>query len=203
MPRRLILASASPARARLLELAGLSFDVIVSGVPEDDVDGRPDEVVAELARRKASAVAAGADATGAGAGAGALVLGCDSMFVFDGAVYGKPASADDAAARWRAMRGKAGVLLTGHCIIDAATGASAGEVDATTVRFGDVSDAEVDAYIASGEPLRVAGAFTLDGLGSAFVEAVDGNPGTVIGVSLPVVRRLLARLDVAITDLWR
>lgn len=182
-----------------MELAGLSFDVVVSGVPEDDADGRPDEVVGELARRKASAVAAGAEATAAGA----LVLGCDSMFVFDGAVYGKPASAEDAAARWRAMRGKAGVLLTGHCIVDAATGARADEVDATTVRFGDVGDAEIDAYIASGEPLRVAGAFTLDGLGSAFVEAVDGNPGTVIGVSLPVVRRLLAKLDVAITDLWQ
>lgn len=196
MPRRLILASASPARARLLELAGLPFDVVVSGVPED-AEGTPDEVVAELARRKASAVAANFPDHDA------LVLGCDSMFVFDGAVYGKPASADDAAARWRAMRGNVGILLTGHCIVDAATGATAEEVDATTVRFGDVSDAEIDAYVASGEPLRVAGAFTLDGLGSAFVEAVDGNPGTVIGVSLPVVRRLLAKLDVGITDLWR
>jgi septum formation protein len=183
-----VLASASPARARLLAQAGVAFDVAVSGVEEHGAD------VEGLARSKASAVAA---RVGAG-----LVLGCDSMFELDGEVFGKPASADEAKARWRQMRGRSGVLHTGHCVIDAESGASASDVDSAVVRFGSPSDAEVDAYIATGEPLRVAGGFTLDGLGSPFVEAVEGNPGTVIGVSLPMVRRLLAQLDVEMTSLW-
>jgi septum formation protein len=196
MSRRLVLASASPARARLLELAGVAFDVVVSGVDEDDALHLPiDVMVAELARRKAAAVAAAEPA--------ALVLGCDSMFELAGEVHGKPASEDEARARWRRMRNNAGTLLTGHCLIDAATGASAEAVDVTAVRFGDPTDAEIDAYIASGEPMRVAGGFTLDGLASPFVDAVEGNPGNVIGLSLPVLRKLLRKLDVDITDLWR
>lgn len=186
----LILASASPARARLLSSAGIAFEVVVSGVEEDESLG-----VAALARHKAEAVASKLDE--------GLVLGCDSMFEFEGALVGKPASADEAAARWRRMRGRSGVLHTGHCLIDAATGGSAEEVDSTIVRFTDVSDEELAAYIATSEPLRVAGGFTLDDRGAPFVESVVGNPGTVIGVSLPVVRRLLGRLGVPITELWR
>jgi septum formation protein len=201
MPRRLVLASASPARARLLEQAGLAFEVMVSGVDESGADGQsPDALVVELARRKAGAVAAllGDERTD-----GIVVLGCDSMFVFDGVVHGKPASADAARQRWRAMRGHEGTLLTGHCVIDIASSASAEAVDACVVRFGDPTDAEVDAYVATAEPMAVAGGFTLDGLASPFVESVQGNPGTVIGLSLPLLRRLLAKLDVGITDLWR
>jgi septum formation protein len=185
---RLILASASPARARLLTQAGLAFSVAVSGVEEDTDD------VLELARRKAAAVAADLE--------DGLVLGCDSMFEVDGEVFGKPASADEARARWHRMRGGQGVLHTGHCVIDANRGESAEAVDSAVVRFAHPTDAEVDDYIATGEPLRVAGGFTLDGLGSPFVDAVDGNPGTVIGVSLPLLRTLLAQLDVDITSLW-
>ena len=190
MAPRLVLASASPARARLLDLAGIRFDVVVSGVDEGGVHD-----VAELARRKAAVVAASLD--------DGLVLGCDSMFEFDGEVVGKPPTADVARRRWQSMRGRSGVLHTGHCLIDAATGASAEEADSTVVRFADVTDEEIDAYIATGEPLAVAGAFTLDNRGAPFVESVDGNPGTVIGLSLPVLRRLLSKLDVSMVDLWR
>lgn len=189
-PSRFVLASASPARARLLEQAGLAFDVVVSEVDESDSAD-----VAELARRKASAVAASVG--------DALVLGCDSLFELDGEAMGKPPSASSALERWRRMRGRSGVLHTGHCLIDGRSGAMAEEVDSTVVRFADVSDAEIDAYVASGEPLAVAGAFTLDGRGAPFVASVEGNPGTVIGLSLPVLRRLLLKLDMSIVDLWR
>lgn len=202
--RRLVLASASPARARLLEQAGLAFDVVVSGVEEEDVLHLPiADMVAELARRKAEAVAEAVAARPDMADAGALVVGCDSMFALHGEVVGKPATPEEARARWVRMRGSEGVLFTGHCVIDAGSGASAEAVDQTLVRFGDPTDAEIDAYVASGEPLRVAGGFTLDGLASAFVESVEGNPGNVIGLSLPLLRTLLAKLDVEITALWR
>ena len=194
-PRSLILASASPARLRLLRDAGLDPKVVVTGVPEDDIDlSDPRAAVTALARRKAAAGAVDA--------ADALVIGCDSLLSFEGRVLGKPASAAEAVARWRGQRGRVGTLLTGHCVIDAATGARAEAVGATRVHFGSPSDAEIDAYVATGEPLRVAGAFTLDGFGAAFVDRIDGDPGTVIGLSLPLLRQLLAQLGVEITDLW-
>ena len=198
MGRRFVLASASPARLRILRGAGMDPEVIVSGVPEDDVDLTDvAAAVLALARRKAEAVAVRPDV------AGALVLGCDSMFELDGEVRGKPNDATEAAAWGRAMRGRAGTLFTGHCIIDTDTGTQVAHVAATTVRFGDPTDAEVDAYVATGEPLAVAGGFTLDGLSAPFIDGVDGDPGNVIGVSLPLLRRLLARLDIEVTALWR
>jgi len=198
MGRRFVLASASPARLRILRAAGLDPEVVVSGVGEDDVDATDiRSAVRLLAERKADAVAAGPEV------AGALVLGCDSMFELDGEVRGKPADAAEAALWGRAMRGRVGTLFTGHCLIDTATGARAADVATTTVRFGCPTDAEIAAYVASGEPLGVAGGFTLDGFSAPFIDGVDGDPGNVIGVSLPLLRRMLARLDVEVTSLWR
>jgi septum formation protein len=132
-----------------------------------------------------------------------LVLGCDSVLALDGEILGKPADAADATRRWLRMRGRTGVLHTGHCLVDVDTGTAAGAVAGTTVHFAEITDAEIDAYVATGEPLRVAGAFTIDGLGGPFVERIDGDPGTVIGLSLPLLRHLLRELGIAITDLWR
>lgn len=193
--RRLVLASASPGRLGLLRGAGLDPEVQVSGVDESQVTGTPHEVVLELAVRKAHAVAQTVP--------DALVVGCDSMLELDGQALGKPAHADEAVARWHAMRGRSGRLLTGHCVVDTASGARAADVCATEVRFGTPTDAEIEAYVATGEPLHVAGAFTLDGRSSAFLEGIVGDAGNVVGLSLPLLRVLLAQLDVALVDLWR
>jgi nucleoside triphosphate pyrophosphatase len=191
----LVLASASPARLALLRGAGLDPEVIVSGVDESAFSAAtPAELVAVLAQAKARAVAA---RVGRG-----LVIGCDSMLDLDGRARGKPKSAADAAALWREMSGRTGMLVTGHCVIDAGTGRQAAAVAATEVRFGTPSDGEIAAYIASGEPLTVAGAFTLGGRGGWFVDGIDGDHGNVIGISLPLLRRLLAELGVAVTALW-
>ncbi|MFF4404010.1 Maf family protein [Streptoverticillium reticulum] len=195
--RRLVLASKSPARLGLLRQAGLAPEVIVSGVDEDALDApTPAELALVLAEAKAAAVAARPDA------AGALVIGCDSVLELDGQALGKPADAEEATARWKSMRGRSGELRTGHCVIDTATGRRASATASTTVRFGEPDDAEIAAYVASGEPLHVAGAFTLDGRSAPFVDGIDGDPGNVIGLSLPLLRRLLAELGVPITGLW-
>ncbi|MFF4528324.1 Maf family protein [Streptomyces sp. NPDC001407] len=195
--RRLVLASQSPARLGLLRNAGLAPEVIVSGVDEDAITApTPAELARVLAEAKAAAVAARAEA------AGALVVGCDSVLELDGQALGKPADAEDATARWKAMRGRSGVLRTGHCVTDTATGRSVSATASTTVRFGEPTDAEIAAYVASGEPLHVAGAFTLDGRSAPFVEGIDGDHGNVIGLSLPLLRALLAELGISITDLW-
>jgi septum formation protein len=197
MTRRLVLASASESRRRLLEDAGLSPEIIPSHVDEEGVDHLPPaEAVLELARRKARAVAAKL------AGEAALVLGCDSLLELEGVALGKPITPDDATARWHRMRGRAGVLYTGHCVIDTLSGAEASAVDGATVRFGHPSDREIDAYVASGEPLHVAGAFTLEGRSAPWIEGIEGNDGTVRGLSLPVLRGLLAELGVDLVDLW-
>jgi len=210
---RLLLASASPARRATLRSAGIEPVVAVSGVDEHDVlmDAvaragvlTPAEVVLVLARAKAEDVA-GRVALYPQA-RDFIVLGCDSMLEFGGEVLGKPASAEQAIARWRTMRGSSGVLHTGHWIIDArpddGTGLARGETASTTVWFADLSDDEIDAYVGTEEPLKVAGAFTIDGLGGPFVERIDGDHHSVVGLSLPLLRRLLASVGVGITDLW-
>ena len=193
---RFVLASASPARKALLTAAGFRPEVIVSDVDESTVDS-PDaaELSGTLARLKAEAVAG--RLTGSG-----LVLGCDSVLAFDGEVLGKPATADEATRRWKQMRGRHGVLHTGHCLIDLGTGKRAAATSATTVHFADVTDAEIDAYVATGEPLQVAGAFTIDGRGGPFVARIEGDHGTVVGLSLPLFRTLLADLGISLTELW-
>ncbi|MCU1693475.1 MAG: uncharacterized protein JWM64_2566 [Frankiales bacterium] len=194
--RPLVLASASPARLGLLRAAGLDPRVVVSGFDEDAVAADdPYALVEALAVGKATTVAADvAD--------GALVVGCDSLLVLDGQALGKPRDAEDAVARWHAMRGREGVLATGHCVIDTARRRQVSAVGTTVVRFGTPSDAEVEAYVATGEPLAVAGAFTLDGRSAPFVDGIDGDHGNVIGLSLPLLRSLLAELDVEVTSLW-
>jgi septum formation protein len=194
----LVLASASPARLGLLKQAGFDPRVVVSGVDESEITAStPAELARVLARTKAEAVAESGLLDG-----GELVLGFDSVLELDGMAYGKPKDAAEATARWQSMRGRSGVLQTGHCVIDLATARQASATASTTVRFGTPDDLEIAAYVASGEPLSVAGAFTLDGLSAPFVEGVDGNPGNVIGLSLPLLRALLAELGVRITDLW-
>ena len=192
---RIVLASASPARLAVLRAAGLDPEVVVSGVDETAFTATTAaELAGLLAQAKAAAVAYGQ--------ADGLVVGCDSLLDLDGRALGKPASASAAAARWREMSGRTGTLVTGHCVINAATGQQAAAVAATRVRFGSPSEEEIAAYVASGEPLAVAGAFTLDGRGGWFVDGIDGDHGTVLGVSLPLLRRLLADLGVSLTSLW-
>jgi septum formation protein len=191
----LVLASASPARLALLRSAGLDPRVIVSGVDESAFTASTTAALVELlAQAKADAVASGLDR--------GLVIGCDSMLDLDGRALGKPQSAAEATAWWREMSGRTGTLLTGHCLIDTGTRSRAAAVAATSVRFGKPSDEEIAAYVASGEPLRVAGAFTMSGRGGWFVDGIDGDHGNVVGISLPLMRRLLADLGVAVTTLW-
>jgi septum formation protein len=197
---RLVLASASPARLATLRSAGVGPEVVVSGVDESQVQvDDPALLALELARLKARAVAGTLDA---GTGP-AWVVGCDSVLELDGAIHGKPADAAEARLRWRSMRGRSGVLHTGHCLVDTGSGREVARSADTVVHFADPSDEEVDAYVATGEPLKVAGAFTLDGLGGAFVRGIEGDPHTVVGIGLPLLREMFAELGVRWTDLWR
>jgi len=195
----LILASASPARRALLSAAGIDAEVMVSGVDESAVAAEDAYTLCLLlARMKARAIAAELPAD-----PGILVLGCDSVLAFEGEIFGKPADAEEAAKRWVMMRGKSGVLHTGHHLTGLVSGRQAEAVGTTVVHFADITDAEIEAYVATDEPLNVAGSFTLDGRGGAFVERIEGDPGNVIGLSLPLLRHLLIEMDVSITSLWR
>ncbi len=211
---RVCLASTSPARLMLLRQAGIEPITLAPDVDEEAViaaleahEGRalaPDAHVLVLARRKAADVAARLTATQPDFDG--IVIGGDSMFELGGEILGKPHTPDVAAARWRAMRGRTGVLHSGHSIFRLSPGADPREahaVAAASVSFAaDVTDAEIAAYVASGEPLHVAGAFTVDSLGGAFIERVEGDPSTVVGMSLSTVRRLAGELGVVWTDLW-
>jgi septum formation protein len=201
----LVLASASPARKKLLHAAGVDPSVVVSGVDEDAVTAAARDSYGELEAADVALLLARAKAEDvAGQVSDALVLGCDSVLELDGEVHGKPANAEQARERWQRMRGATGVLHTGHWLVDAreeGTGATLGGVASTLVRFGTPSDADLEAYIATGEPMRVAGAFTLDGLGAPFVDGIDGDPSNVVGLSLPLLRDLVAELGLGWHDL--
>ena len=194
----LVLASASPARLATLRSAGVEPVVIVSGVDESRLDGLPPaELALQLAELKCATVAERDDVP-----SDALVLGCDSVLELDGEAHGKPADAEDAVRRWRRMRGRSGLLHSGHCLRDTADGRTAAATASTVVHFADLDDDEIAAYVATGEPLHVAGAFTIDGLGGAFVSGIEGDHHTVVGVSLPLLRELTAELGHRWTDLW-
>ena len=203
---QVVLASASPARLSVLEAAGITPHVVVSGVDEDAIAAalpapEPEHVVVALAEAKAAAVLAEVTKTHPDC----VVIGCDSMLHHNGELLGKPHTPEVARKRWAAMAGTTGDLLTGHAVLRVEQGrrtASATGTQSTTVRFGTPTDAELDAYIATKEPLKVAGAFTLDGLGGWFVEGIDGDPSSVIGISLPLTRRLLAEVGVTVDQLW-
>lgn len=201
-----VLASASPARRMLLHSAGVQFTVQPSDVDEDALsaelaEASVSELVAVLAAAKCTDVA-----TGFTVEHPTLVIGCDSMLDVDGVALGKPGTADAAIERWQQMRGRSAVLRTGHHVAlmqPEATPAFASEVVSTVVHFADISDNEIAAYVATGEPLNVAGAFTLDSLGSAFIRGVEGDHANVVGLSIAALRRLLADLGVRWTDLWK
>jgi len=201
MAVRVVLASASPARLRTLRAAGLDPEVLVSGVDESTVTAdRVPSLAGRLARLKAEAAAVrlAPDARPT------VVVGCDSLLELDGAAYGKPGSAVEAEDRWRRMRGRSGMLHTGHHVLLRRAGAEQARsaVASTTVHFADLSDAEIRAYVATGEPMQVAGGFTVDGLGGPFVTAIEGDYHNVVGISLPLLRDLLADLGITWPDLW-
>ncbi len=226
---RLILASQSPARTKLLSHAGIRHEVLVSDVDEDAVQARygvtdPHDTALLLARAKAEAVASLPEADGA------IVIGCDSVFEFDGEAHGKPYTADVARERMLRMSGSMGILHTGHWLVDCrdtdaggvtsndgatdgatnddggvtarGSGATLGSVSSAEVHFMEMSAAEIETYIATGEPLQCAGSFTIDGYGGAFIRKVDGDPHTVVGLSISTLRALLGQANVGITELW-
>lgn len=201
-PVHVVLASASPARKKLLHAAGIEPSIMVSGVDEDATEAaavqtygplEPADLALVLARAKAEDIAAEVDE--------ALVIGCDSILELDGDGHGKPQTPEQAVERWQLMRGRSGVLHTGHWLIDTreddGTGATLGATASTTVHFAAIDDEEIRAYVETGEPLRVAGSFTLDGLGAPYVTGIEGDPSNVVGLSLPLLRELLGEVGIA------
>ncbi len=203
---RLVLASASPARLAVLRAAGIDPVVRVSGVDEDALatalsGATPAQLVTALARAKADAVASAV----ATEHPDAVIIGCDSMLHISGELVGKPGCVDAALRRWQAMAGGTGELLTGHAVVrldKGAVTATASGAETTLIRFSTPSAEEIAAYVGTGEPLLVAGGFTLDGRGGWFVDGIDGDPSSVIGISLPLTRRLLAEVGVPVVALW-
>jgi septum formation protein len=191
---RFILASGSVTRLRVLRDAGFNPDVVVSGVSEEVGGIETARAVVVLAERKASAVAGGLP--------DALILACDSMLDLDGVALGKPGSSAEAIDMWQRLSGNRGILHTGHCLIDTRTNTTISRLDSTVVRFGTPTGAEIKAYVASAEPLTLAGAFSIDGRSAPFVDGIEGVPSNVLGISLPVVRCMLNDVGVTITDLW-
>lgn len=204
---RVVLGSASTGRLSVLRGAGIDPLVIVSQVDEDALiaahpGASPATVVAALAEAKADAVAAAVPAEVA---ADCVVIGADSMLLLDGELCGKPGTPEAARAQWQLMAGRSGQLLTGHCVIRLHAGRPrrmVSETGSTTVHFDSPPDTELAAYIAGGEPLGVAGGFTLDGLGGWFIQGIEGDPSNVIGLSLPLTRGLFDRVGVAVSQLW-
>lgn len=204
---RMVLGSASPGRLKVLRQAGIEPLVVVSGVDEDAVVAKlgpnadATEVTTALATAKARRVV---DLLEPSISADCVVIGCDSMLEVDGRLVGKPGSSEDARSQWHSMGGRSGRLHTGHCLLRLDRGTVTecqAESATTTVHFANPTAADLDAYIASGEPLRVAGGFTIDGLGGWFVDGIEGDPSNVIGLSLPLTRRLLARLGLSLTEI--
>ena len=194
---KLLLASTSPARKRLLTDAGIAFEVQSPGVDEDALVAQEKPATIQdmtllLARAKAEAVSFDG-----------LILGCDSALLFDGEMLGKPHDPEVAIARWQKMRGKTGILCSGHWLIDGETGSATGKVTQTSVSFANLTDQQIHKYVATGEPLQVAGAFTIDGIGGAFVERIEGDYHTVVGLSLVALRELVTELGHDYQSLWR
>lgn len=201
MPR-LILASQSPSRLQVLRNAGVAPEVHVSWVDEEELErsmpgASPADLCFALAQAKARAVAPDyADDPEA------LILGCDSVLDVDGRAYSKASSEEELRQRWTQMLGRSSVLRTGHWLVRPSSGEEVGAVASTVIHMGEPTAAELDAYLATGEPMRVAGGFTIDALGGAFVEGIEGDPSNVVGLSLPTLRRLLQEVGVRWTDLW-
>ena len=195
-----VLASTSPARKKLLSEAGIKFRDLAPGVDEDQMveelaPQTPSELTELLARAKAEAIAT-TETT-------ALVLGCDSALFFEGQTLGKPLASSVAIERWKAMRGKSGSLFSGHHLIDVQNNRAVSLVTSTEVFFADLSDREIETYVATNEPLQVAGGFTIDGLGGAFVERINGDYHTVVGLSLVGLRKMMRELGLDYQSLWR
>jgi septum formation protein len=195
-----VLASTSPARKKLLSEAGISFRDLAPGVDEDKMveelaPQTASELTGMLAKAKAEAIAANETT--------ALVLGCDSALLFEGQILGKPLTANVAIERWRSMRGKSGSLYSGHHLIDGQNNKAVSLVTSTEVHFADLSDQQIETYVATKEPLQVAGGFTIDGLGGAFVEQINGDYHTVVGLSLVGLRKMMGELGLDYQSLWR
>ena len=197
--RRVILASASPSRKRLLESSGITPEIFVSGVDEEDPNLlalKPSEMVIALAIMKAHTVRQNHPV-----GDNALVIGCDSTFEFNGENLGKPLTRDAAIARAKMMRGKSGYLHTGHSVIDTAQDIEVSDISTSKVTFVDMTDREIEEYVDSGEPLQVAGGFTLDGRSAPFISHINGDPSGIIGQSLPTLRKIMINLGLEWGDL--